>query len=79
MIVIKNEVLLTWELICQLELSSHASKTAVFNIKKTRFSAACLFHGFSILNLFVVFVLSLLNLFDTGVICATKAPKKKSR
>ena len=60
----------------QLELSSHASKTAVFYFKKTRFAAACLFHGSSFFKFVCCFFLSLLNLFDTGLIYATKAPKK---
>ena len=37
MIFVKNDVLRTWELIFQLELSSHASKTAVFDFNKQGF------------------------------------------
>ena len=37
MIFVKSKVLLTWELIFQLELSSHASKTDVFVLKEQGF------------------------------------------
>ena len=43
---VKNEVLPTWELIFQLELSSHASKTAAFDFKKQGFQLPVFFTVF---------------------------------
>ena len=50
---VKNDVVLAWELIFQLELRSHASKTAVFDLKNEVFG--CLsFSRFFIFSLFFV-------------------------
>ena len=64
---IENDVLPAWELIFQPELSSHASKTAIFDFKK---------QGFHLPVFFTFFQLGRLNLIDTGLIYATEAPNK---
>ena len=62
----------------QQELNSHASKTAVFDLKKQDFRLPVFFTIFQFM-FFRCFFLGLLNLFDAGLIYATKAPQKKSR
>ena len=78
------------DLIFQLELTSHASRTFVL---KNKVSGCLFFHGFSLFlvlrlashpelpgyKVFVCFLNAFLNLFDTGLIYATEAPKNKSR